>query len=105
MGAFHIHHCEDFLIDEPLATDKRLLAVMDGCSMGTESVFASMLIGKILRKIAKEIFYQEFVTGKCPSLAELLRVVTKKLMAQTVDIKNQFKENLFKQNEIKFNEN
>ena len=31
---------------------------MDGCTMAAESYFASTLIGKILRKIAKEIAYK-----------------------------------------------
>lgn len=62
IGEFHTNHCEDFLIEEQIGTNEKLLAVLDGCTMGTESVFASILFGKILRNIAKNKFYEEFVT-------------------------------------------
>ena len=56
IGEFHTNHCEDFFVDEQIATDERLIAVLDGCTMGTESVFASILYGKILRNISKKKF-------------------------------------------------
>jgi serine/threonine protein phosphatase PrpC len=57
IGESHENFCEDFLITEELINDRLLLAVMDGCTMGKESSFASMLVGKILRKIVKERFF------------------------------------------------
>jgi len=68
IGEFHTNYCEDFLIDTQIATDQKLVAVLDGCTMGTESVFASILFGKILRKIAKKKFYEEFITDQPDNL-------------------------------------
>jgi len=61
IGEFHTNYCEDFLVIEQITNSEKLIAVLDGCTMGTESVFASMLYGKILRKIAKHFFYEDFV--------------------------------------------
>jgi len=60
IGEFHTNHCEDFLVIEPITANEFLIAVLDGCTMGKESVFASMLYGKTLRKIAKEFYYRDF---------------------------------------------
>ena len=49
IGEFHINHNEDFLVSCEIGNDKMMIAVMDGCTMGTESYFASTLIGKLLR--------------------------------------------------------
>jgi hypothetical protein len=38
----------------------RVMFGMDGCTMDTDSYIASGIIGKILRKIAKEISYRSF---------------------------------------------
>ena len=58
IGEFHTNHCEDFLIHEQIGANQILIAVLDGCTMGTESVFASILFGKVLRNIAKKKFYE-----------------------------------------------
>ncbi len=89
IGEFHTNHCEDFLIDEQIATNEKLVAVLDGCTMGTESVFASILFGKILRNIAKTKFYKEFVTNESTELKDKLREVVKELFEQTKSVKNQ----------------
>ena len=54
IGEFHVNHNEDFLVLEEAGSTRKLIAVMDGCSSGTDSYFASTLIGKLLRKIAKK---------------------------------------------------
>ena len=54
IGEFHTNHCEDYLIEEQIATNEKLIAVLDGCTMGTESVFASILYGKILSLLSKK---------------------------------------------------
>jgi len=82
IGDFHTNHCEDFLIDEQIATNEKLIAVLDGCTMGTESVFASILYGKIL-------FYKEFVTNESLDLKTKLKEVIKQLIEETKSIKNQ----------------
>lgn len=56
--------------------------------MGTESVFASILFGKILRNIAKQKFYEEFVSHCNSDLKTNLMEVIQKLLSDTVKIKN-----------------
>ena len=89
IGEFHTNHCEDFLIDEQIGTNEKLIAVLDGCTMGTESVFASILFGKILRNIAKKKFYEEFVTDNSIQLKDKLKEVVKTLIDETKLLKNQ----------------
>lgn len=62
---------------------------MDGCTMSTESVFASILFGKILRNIAKEKFYEEFVVGNHTQLKDKLKEVVKLLIEKIRLVKNQ----------------
>lgn len=66
IGEYHINHCEDYLYIGNLGEDKILCAVMDGCTMGTDSYFAATLVGKILRKIVKEKGYKEFYNVDTP---------------------------------------
>jgi hypothetical protein len=89
IGEFHTNHCEDFLIDEQIGTSEKLIAVLDGCTMGTESVFASILFGKVLRNIAKKKFYEEFVTDSSIQLNDKLKEVVKILIDETKLLKNQ----------------
>ncbi|WP_338792525.1 protein phosphatase 2C domain-containing protein [Bernardetia sp. MNP-M8] len=90
IGEFHTSYCEDFLIKEQLASNQILIAVMDGCTMGTESVFASILYGKILRKIAKNTFYQEFISkqNQETDLQSKLKTILQELIEDTKEIKN-----------------
>ncbi|WP_291720564.1 protein phosphatase 2C domain-containing protein [Bernardetia sp.] len=90
IGEFHTNYCEDFLVQEQIGSNEILIAVLDGCTMGTESVFASMLYGKILRKIAKEMFYGEFISPKNEeeNLKVKLKTVLKELVLQTREVKN-----------------
>jgi hypothetical protein len=55
LGAAHQTYCEDYLISEQLGEKCLLSAVLDGCSMGKDSHFASALFGKLLRKIAQQM--------------------------------------------------
>lgn len=79
IGTFHTNYNEDFLIINELGNDHLLIAVMDGCSMGKESYFISILIGKILRKLSKEISFRNFREKKSISLKEYIRHITEKL--------------------------
>ncbi|WP_299605589.1 protein phosphatase 2C domain-containing protein [uncultured Aquimarina sp.] len=88
IGDFHTNYCEDFLIVENVSTNRFIVAVMDGCTMGKESVFASMLIGKILRNIAKEEFYKDFLNNNTKELQLCLQEILKKLFLQLKTIKN-----------------
>lgn len=74
-GSFHDNYCEDFLISEQISSTQQVIAVMDGCTMGTEFAFASILTGKILRSIAKEFFYHDFIEGTQQSLNHKLKSI------------------------------
>lgn len=89
LGEFHTHYCEDYLLVAPLSTDRKLIAVLDGCTMATESVFAAMLYGKILKQVAKSLYYEEFVSGDKRNLEDMLRYIIKKLINETRQVKNQ----------------
>lgn len=79
MGTFHENHCEDYTIFADLDDSRVLMAVMDGCTMGTESYFASALVGKILKKIAYEEFHKSYHRSVSPHLEDLLKTVFHKL--------------------------
>jgi len=89
IGNFHTNHCEDFLVSEQISSNSSMIAVMDGCTMGKESVFPSILIGKILRAIAKERFYKDFLDNKPEDLSNSLKEILKKLFSELKIIKNQ----------------
>jgi len=89
IGEFHTNYCEDFLIEEQIATNEKLIAVLDGCTMGTESVFASILFGKIARKIAKRKFYEEFIIKDAVGLKDKLKEVVRTLIHEVRTLKNQ----------------
>ncbi|WP_020528577.1 protein phosphatase 2C domain-containing protein [Flexithrix dorotheae] len=89
IGEFHTNYCEDFLVVAQIATKEKLIAVLDGCTMGTESVFASMLYGKVLRKIAKQFFYEEFYNSIEIPLEGKIKAILKELFKQTNLLKNQ----------------
>jgi hypothetical protein len=85
IGESHDNFCEDFLVNEELMNNRLLLAVMDGCTMGKESSFASMLVGKILRKITKERF---FLQQSEPTLIAEQKAILKSLFENLSHIKN-----------------
>lgn len=99
IGAYHLNHCEDYLVIDHIGTDKLLCAVMDGCTMGTDSYFASTLVGKSLRKIAKAKGYKELygVGLEQPNLEGYLISVLKDLFVDLLAIKSQL---LLEQNEL-----
>lgn len=89
IGDFHTNHCEDFLVHENIGSNKKLIAVLDGCTMGTESVFASILTGKLLRKVTKKHYYQEFLSPSSHSLESELKQIIKELFSELRLAKNQ----------------
>lgn len=89
IGQFHTNYCEDFLVNEQIGTHQRLIAVLDGCTMGTESAFASMLFGKLLRSIAKQQYYQDFIERDSKEIKQVLKEVFRKLFKEARSIKNQ----------------
>lgn len=89
IGQHHINHCEDYLITAEIGTGKLLCAVMDGCSMGTDSYFAATLTGKVLRKIAKEHQFREFIERTQEAPAQLLKTVLRQLFEELRYARNQ----------------
>ena len=81
IGEFHLNHCEDYLIIEDPGKDKKLLAVMDGCTMGRDSYFISTLVGKILKKICRASNYKELYTPPL-NLADLLKSIIAELFIE-----------------------
>jgi len=89
IGAFHENHCEDYVLSGPLSDHRFLLAVLDGCSMGEESFFASALMGKILRRIAKDLYYlSPYRSTAHPVMHEQLRFILQQLFAELKFLQN-----------------
>ena len=88
IGEFHTNHNEDASIITEIAEEKILIAVMDGCSMGKESHFASTLIAKLLRKIGKEISYKAFAEQTKKHTGVYLEEVLERLFGQFRELKN-----------------
>ncbi|OWP62075.1 hypothetical protein CDA63_15990 [Hymenobacter amundsenii] len=89
-GAYHPEFCEDFSLAEPLGS-RLVLAVMDGCTMGRESHFASALVAKVLRKVIKEYPYRRHHNSlpPTPTLADELRELLAAVFADLDQLKNQ----------------
>lgn len=91
MGEYHVNHCEDHLLIEEMFGGQLLCAVMDGCTMGEDSHFASALAGKLLRKIVKERSFQAF-HNSLPAPLPLdneLKEVLRQFFSELKSIKNQ----------------
>lgn len=79
IGEYHLNHCEDYLFVGETGKHRIICAIMDGCTMATESYFASTLIGKLLRKITKQRSYREvynhIISGNNPvdDLKEIMK--------------------------------
>ncbi|MFW5982862.1 MAG: protein phosphatase 2C domain-containing protein [bacterium] len=91
IGNAHRDHNEDssFVFTED--NEFVVLAVMDGCSSGTESYFASGLIRKLLKKNVKQLAYLGFVKKEFPEKEVLLKTL---LFAVFEDLK-QIKQSLY----------
>lgn len=91
IGDYHQNNCEDHLFVGEYGKNNIVCAVMDGCTTALESQFASLLVGKILKKICLEKRYKEFVEKKNEflSLEENLKLVLKDLLNELKILKNQ----------------
>jgi hypothetical protein len=58
-GVLHPVYCEDFQIAVQIEDEFDIYAVMDGCSAGTDSHFASALLGKSLCKAARLVDHRQ----------------------------------------------
>lgn len=88
IGEFHTNHNEDSSSITEIGEDKIMIAVMDGCSMGKESHFASTLIAKLLRKIGKEISFRAFAERTKKETSEYLEEILEKLFEDLKQLKN-----------------
>ena len=88
IGELHTNHCEDYFITEEIGKNKLLCAVMDGCTMGTDSYFAATLTGKLLRKVCKEYSYKEFLSKDSAGLQLTLEQITRQLFEELRSAKN-----------------
>ncbi|MDJ1467625.1 protein phosphatase 2C domain-containing protein [Cytophagaceae bacterium DM2B3-1] len=90
IGASHTNHCEDYLLVDESLKDILVCAVMDGCTMGNESYFASTLTGKLLHKILREKAYKDFYTlnKSALSLEENAKYLLQHLFAEIKQIRN-----------------
>ncbi|MDF1697607.1 MAG: protein phosphatase 2C domain-containing protein [Saprospiraceae bacterium] len=86
IGEFHTDHNEDFLIVEELNSKQLLLAVMDGCSSGTDSHFASALIGKLLRKLAKQEAFRVFAQKNIAPISSVIETISLQLFEELRDV-------------------
>ena len=62
-GQFHKTHTEDHVITLELGNEWIVGAVMDGCSSGRESYFASTLFGKIIQKSVRMLSYSKILSS------------------------------------------
>ena len=91
MGEYHLNHCEDYLFTYNIGNDKIVCAVMDGCTMATDSYFASTLIGRLLRKICKAKSYKELYlpAEQGTGVEGYLKSIIKELFSELAAAKNQ----------------
>ena len=90
IGEYHINHCEDYLFTGEIGTDKVLCAVMDGCTMATDSYLISTVVGKLLRKIVKEKGYKELYKLEVfGNIDNYLKSIVEELFKELNIIKNQ----------------
>ena len=89
IGEFHTNHNEDATAITEIGKDRTLMAVMDGCSMGKESHFASTLIAKLIRKIGKEIGYKTFIQKTETPIKNLLKEILNQLFLELNQLKSQ----------------
>lgn len=89
IGEFHVNHNEDFLVSEEAGESRIMIAVMDGCSSGTDSHFASTLIGKLLRKISKQEAYRAYAQQNVQPLKEQLENISLQLFEELSNLNRQ----------------
>lgn len=99
IGAYHLNHCDDYLITAEIGNDKLLCAVMDGCTMGNDSYFVSAYVGKLLKKIAKAKGYEELYTKVSSNLSldEVLKGILREVFSGLLQLKSQL---LLDQNDL-----
>ncbi|MFK7810540.1 MAG: protein phosphatase 2C domain-containing protein [Saprospiraceae bacterium] len=94
-GEFHLDHNEEYVVGEKIGRDTGLIGVLDGCSAGEESHFASTLTGKILKKISREYDYKESFFKSEDDLRIFLKKIIQLLFQELKAIKQQLNLNRY----------
>lgn len=91
IGDYHFNNCEDALYIGKFGKDKLICAVMDGCTTAIDSQFASLLVGKIVKKIIIEKGYKDLVdkSESTLTLEQHLKSILRDLFSELKIIKNQ----------------
>lgn len=89
IGEYHTNQCEDHLMIRKIGSDKIICAVMDGCSTALDSHFASVLIGKTLRKAAIEKGYKDLYETPPESIDEELKDIMRSVFREVSLVKKQ----------------
>lgn len=89
IGEYHTNQCEDHLMIRKIGSDKIICAVMDGCSTALDSHFASVLIGKILRKAVIEKGYKDLYETPPESIDEELKDIMRSVFREVSLVKKQ----------------
>lgn len=88
-GEYHPVFCEDFLVNIPIGTNLYLGAVMDGCSGGKDSHFASALFGKLLQKITRDLIFNTSLDIDSLSVENLAKTILKQFFQELKQLRNQ----------------
>ena len=78
-GKYHPVYGEDFILYDYIDGNMLIAAVMDGCSSGRESFFASALYGKSIRKSLKMLQKTSFVKATPGDAASILTSILQQL--------------------------
>jgi hypothetical protein len=78
IGNNHINHCEDDLVFVEIG-DFIVAAVLDGCTNGRNSHFASALTGKLIFKIAHELSHKAFAEKQTLTAKQYIFEIAKAL--------------------------
>jgi len=90
-GEYHLNYCEDYIFTGFIGDNIALCAVMDGCTMRIDSYFAATLTGKLLRKIARDMGYQEWYSRQplYTNVEDYAKHILRALLAELTLAKNQ----------------
>jgi len=99
IGEFHLNYCEDYLVVEEIGNNTKLVAVMDGCTMGNDSYFVSTLVGKALKKICKTRGYKSLygLEVPAPNIEDYLKSIMEELVNDIKKVRDQL---LLEQNDL-----
>ncbi|MCS6820298.1 MAG: protein phosphatase 2C domain-containing protein [Microscillaceae bacterium] len=82
-GEGHPVFCEDFLVTQYVSHSYYIGAVLDGCSAGLHSHFASSLMGKLISKIARNLPYKDFLENDTQlKSSEIAKEILRKLFLE-----------------------